>query len=74
VPSAGLWRAVLALLALLMQGALFGIAHGYQGVRATVAIAFYGVLFGLLAIRRGSLRPGMIAHGSTDILAGVFGI
>jgi membrane protease YdiL (CAAX protease family) len=60
--------------ALLMQGALFGIAHGYQGFGATVAIAFYGVLFGLLAIRRGSLRPVMIAHGATDILVGVFGI
>jgi len=60
--------------ALSMQGAIFGIAHGYQGFGATVAITFYGVLFGSLAIRRGSLRPGMIAHGATNILAGVFGI
>jgi hypothetical protein len=31
-------------------------------------------MFGLLALWRGSLRPGMIAHSGTDILSGIFGI
>jgi len=61
-------------LACLLQALLFGIAHGYQGVEACARIAFLGALYGLLAIWRGSLRPGMIAHAGTDILSGIFGI
>lgn len=57
-----------------LQAALFGIAHGYQGIQASLKIAVYGALFGLLALWRRSLRPGMIAHASTDLLAGLFGI
>jgi membrane protease YdiL (CAAX protease family) len=58
----------------LLQALLFGISHGYQGVEACVRIAAYGALFGLLALWRGNLRPGMIAHAGTDILSGIFGI
>ncbi len=61
-------------IALFLQAALFGIAHGYQGLEACFKIAVYGAMFGLLAIWRGSLRPGMIAHTGTDILSGIFGI
>jgi membrane protease YdiL (CAAX protease family) len=61
-------------IALSMQAALFGIAHGYQGMEACCRIAAYGAMFGLLALWRGSLRPGMIAHSGTDILSGIFGI
>jgi|SRR5579863_1982403 len=61
-------------IALILQAALFGIAHGYQGLEACFRIAVYGVMFGLLALWRGSLRPGMIAHSGTDILSGIFGI
>jgi len=61
-------------IALLLQAALFGISHGYQGVEACVKIAIFGALYGLVAIWRGSLRPGMIAHSGTDILSGIFGI
>jgi membrane protease YdiL (CAAX protease family) len=59
--------------ALVLQAAVFGIAHGYQGVRACLAIALYGALFTLLALWRKSLRPGMIAHAWTDIAAGLLG-
>jgi len=31
-------------------------------------------LFGLLALWRGSLRPGIIAHAGSDILSGIFRI
>lgn len=61
-------------IALFLQAALFGIAHGYQGLEACLKIAVYGALFGLLAVWRGSLRPGMVAHTGTDILSGIFGI
>lgn len=51
---------------------LFGGAHGYQGVRQMVLIAVFGILFGLLAVWRKSLRPGMIAHTWTDAVSGAF--
>ncbi len=58
-------------LALGLSAAIFGIAHGYQGAMACARIAAYGALFGLLAWWRGSLRPGMLAHAMTDVLAGL---
>jgi uncharacterized protein len=61
-------------IALFLQAALFGISHGYQGVEACVKIAIFGALYGLFALWRGSLRPGMIAHAGSDILSGIFGI
>jgi CAAX protease family protein len=61
-------------IALFLQAALFGIAHGYQGVEACVRIAIFGALYGLLALWRKSLRPGMIAHAGSDILSGIFGV
>jgi membrane protease YdiL (CAAX protease family) len=61
-------------IALFLQAALFGISHGYQGLEACFKIAVYGAMFGLLALWRRSLRPGMIAHSGTDILSGIFGI
>lgn len=60
--------------ALFLQAVLFGISHGYQGIEACVKIAVYGALFGLLALWRRSLRPGMMAHALSDILGGIFGI
>jgi membrane protease YdiL (CAAX protease family) len=57
--------------ALLIQAAVFGIAHGYQGWQSCFAIAVYGALFTSLALWRQSLRPGMIAHAWTDIAGGL---
>jgi membrane protease YdiL (CAAX protease family) len=61
-------------IALFLQAVLFGISHGYQGIEACVRITLFGTLFGLLALWRGSLRPGMMAHAWSDILSGIFGI
>src|ERR1039457_4944712 len=61
-------------IALFLQAVLFGIAHGYQGIEACAKIACFGVLYGLLALWRKSLRPGMMAHAWSDILSGIFGI
>jgi membrane protease YdiL (CAAX protease family) len=60
--------------ALLLQAVLFGVSHGYQGIEACVKIAVFGALYGLLALWRKSLRPGMMAHAGSDILSGIFGI
>ena len=56
-----------AWMAVLIQAIVFGIGHLYEGVRAVARITLFGVLFGLFALWRKSLRPGMIAHAWTDI-------
>lgn len=60
--------------ALLLQAALFSVAHGYQGVSACVKIAGFGILFGLVALWRRNLRACIIAHAWTDIAAGLLRI
>lgn len=54
----------------ILQGILFGISHGYQGLRAIIMIVLFGFLYGMLALWRESLRPGMILHAWSDIYAG----
>jgi membrane protease YdiL (CAAX protease family) len=60
-----------ALGGIVLQGIVFGASHGYQGWKSMLLIGVYGVLFGLLASWRRSLRPGMIAHGVQDTLGGL---
>jgi membrane protease YdiL (CAAX protease family) len=57
-------------LALVIQGVAFGLAHGYQA-RSMVAIMIYGWLVGLLAFWRKSLRPGMFSHALQDGVVGL---
>ena len=54
----------------LLSAAVFGASHGYEGVSRMVLIAVYGLMFGLMAWWRKSLRPGMIAHAWHDSLSG----
>lgn len=58
---------------ILLSAAVFGAGHAYQGSRMTIVIGVYGLLFGLLAHRRRSVRPGMIAHAWQDSLSGLAG-
>jgi hypothetical protein len=60
-------------LSVVLQAAVFGTAHLYQGARSAVTIGVYGALFGILAVVRRSLRPGMIQHASQDAIAGIAG-
>lgn len=53
--------------AVLLQAIVFGVGHLYEGVGPVGRITLFGVLFGLLAVWRKSLRPGMIAHAWSDI-------
>jgi uncharacterized protein len=57
----------------LLSAALFGVGHVYQGVRSATVIAIYGLLFGILAEFRKSLRPGMMTHAWHDGIAGLLG-
>jgi membrane protease YdiL (CAAX protease family) len=54
-----------------LQGAVFGVAHAYQGPKQILVIAVYGCLFGSLAWWRKSLRPGMAAHFLQDGMGGL---
>jgi membrane protease YdiL (CAAX protease family) len=55
--------------ATVLQGLVFGLAHGYYG-KVMVVIVVQGWLLGLFAYWRKSLRPGMLAHGLQDALGG----
>lgn len=59
--------------AVVLQAIVFGSAHLYQGWRNAVAITIYGVMFGILAVMRKSLRPGMIQHVMQDSISGILG-
>jgi len=50
------------------QGVLFGVGLWYQGGKMVIVITVLGVLFGIFAQWRKSLRPGMIAHAWGDIV------
>jgi membrane protease YdiL (CAAX protease family) len=56
---------------ILVSGLIFGCAHGYEGVGRMVLVGIYGMMFGLLAHFRRSLRPGMIAHAFHDGIMGL---
>jgi membrane protease YdiL (CAAX protease family) len=58
------------LLGVLLSAVVFGASHGYEGAARMALIALYGLMFGLLAWWRKSLRPGMIAHAWHDALSG----
>jgi membrane protease YdiL (CAAX protease family) len=60
-------------LGVLLTAAVFGGAHIYQGWRSAIIVAVYGLLFGILAEMRKSLRPGMITHAWHDGFAGLVG-
>jgi len=65
---ASITRSTLA--GVLLSAIVFGAAHGYEGGPRMVLIAIFGLMFGLLAWWRRSLRPGMIAHAWHDALSG----
>jgi len=59
-----------AYVGVVVSALVFGMGHGYQGVRRMVLIAVYGAMFGLLAHWRKTLRPGMMAHALHDSFEG----
>ncbi len=65
---AAMTRSMLA--GILLSAVVFGASHGYEGGARMILIGIFGLLFGLLAWWRRSLRPGMIAHAWHDALSG----
>lgn len=63
-----------AFVAVVGQASIFGAFHAYQDVEHAARIVVIGLLFGIVAHWRRSLRPGMIAHAWTDLAAGLLGI
>lgn len=57
--------------AIVLQGIVFGLSHGYQGWKLMFIIALFGISFGFLARWRRTLRPGMIGHALQDTAGGV---
>jgi len=53
-----------------LSALLFAGSHLYQGSARATVIAVMAVCGGILAQWRGSVRPGMIAHGLQDLLGG----
>jgi membrane protease YdiL (CAAX protease family) len=60
-----------AVVGVLLSAAVFGACHMYQGPIAAVVITVYGLLFGILALWRKSLRPGMMTHALHDTVGGL---
>jgi uncharacterized protein len=52
-----------------ISGVAFGVAHAYQGLPRAAVIGVSGILFGLFVHWRGTVRPGMFAHGLQDAIA-----
>ena len=53
---------------IVLSGLVFGASHSYQGLTRASLIAVTGMMAGVLAYWRSSLRPGMIAHALQDLL------
>jgi uncharacterized protein len=58
---------------MLLAAAAFGLVHLYQGWRMATVISLYGLMFGVFAYWRRSVRPGMIAHAWQDAMTGMLG-
>ena len=56
---------------ILISAVLFGAIHIYQGWKQTIVIGVFGTMFGVLAVLRKSLKPGMMAHSFQDASSGI---
>jgi membrane protease YdiL (CAAX protease family) len=56
--------------AILLQAAIFGVAHFYQGLPGILTTFLVGLVFGVVYVKCGrSLLPVIIAHGVIDTIA-----
>jgi membrane protease YdiL (CAAX protease family) len=56
---------------IVISAAIFGAMHVYQGGKQAISIGIFGLLFGILAAVRRSVKPGMMAHAAQDSFAGI---
>ncbi len=59
--------------AMLVGAALFGLAHGYQGAKATLKTGLGGMVLGALYLATGSLFWPMALHAAMDLQGGGIG-
>ena len=61
--------ALAAIIALVVQAAVFGLVHMYQGPAGIAGAAFSGLIFGVLTIAgRGAIWPAALAHGANNTI------
>jgi hypothetical protein len=60
-----------ASIAVALQGLLFGMSHGDQGLAVALRFAVYGFMLGALARWRRSLLPGIACHIGIDVASGL---
>ncbi len=53
-----------------LSAVIFCVGHAYQGWFLALQVGVLGLMLGILAAWRKSLRPGMLAHGMQDIISG----
>jgi membrane protease YdiL (CAAX protease family) len=58
-------------LAAVLQAALFGLGHAYQGRKGVLKTAAVGLVMALIVLCTGWLLPAMIVHALIDIGAGI---
>lgn len=58
-------------LGVILSAILFCAGHAYQGWLLAVQVGILGLMLGILAAWRKSLRPGIIAHGMQDVISGL---
>jgi len=54
-----------------LTAAAFGLAHSYKSWPGAILVALGGIMLGILAYWRKSVRPGMMSHAFSDAFAGV---
>jgi membrane protease YdiL (CAAX protease family) len=60
-----------AIAGVVLQAALFGVAHADQGLPAVPRVALCGLVLGALARARKSLWPGILCHAGIDVASGL---
>jgi membrane protease YdiL (CAAX protease family) len=60
-----------ATVALLVQAVVFGIGHVPLGMALMLSVSLLALFLGALALWQKSLVPGMIAHTSLSVFAGL---
>ena len=53
-----------------LSAVLFCAGHAYQGWFFALQVGILGLMLGILAAWRKSLRPGILAHGMQDVISG----
>lgn len=66
----GIWTRSTSL-GVVISAVFFCVGHAYQGWFFAVQVGLLGLMLGILAAWRKSLRPGMIAHAGQDIISGI---